>query len=490
MEQINQLIFIVYALVLLGILTSTLGQDNASSPLIAGGYWSSSLLLRASSLFTWAALPIFGEFLLDVANGAYLASSVTLCLLFRSWNAKINARLLVFLMLCWIFVMVAFHFLRLQPDSFAQRVMLVTIPIILLESWQIYELVRQLRSDKSFTLRILIVSVFLQAVLAFLRMSVTWFNHDDSVANILQQKSSIAFMFIANMSANLLCYVMVSSLLFQKLWKSASNSLNEILQKTRDLKSAQQEKEEMEELNSALEVLLAEKNQFVKKLTMSEKLSNMGTMVSSLAHEINQPLGAIRLNTDFLEQRLMKNGDLVRYQDILSRIQHDGERAANTITKLRHFFYSGSGEFELFNLSVLIKDVVAIASPEANSRKVSLIADVPKDAMVNGDPSQLQMVILNLLNNAMEALRANSGEKIVHIRLSRLSQSTEVEVIDNGPGVANVVQLFELFNTTKESGMGVGLWLSRSIMELHGGNITVVNPGEAGAIFKLRFPNP
>lgn len=490
MEQVNQLIFIVYALVLLGILTSTLGQDNASSPLITSTYWPASLLFRAASLIFWAALPIFGGALLDFANGAYLASSIALCLLFRSWNAKINTRLWVLLMLCWALVMIAFHFLRLQPNSFAQRVILISTPICLLESWQIYELVKQARNDKSFALRVLIVAVFLQVALAFLRMFVAWFDRDDSVVNILQQKSSTAIIFIANMSANLLCYVMVSSHQYQKLWKAATNSLHDLMQKTRDLKSTQQEKEQIEGLNRALEVLLAEKNQFVKKLTMSEKLSTMGTMVSSLAHEINQPLGAIRLNTDFLEQRLTKNGDLMRYQDILSRIQHDGERAANTITKLRHFFYSGGGEFELFNLSALIEDILVIASPEANSRKISLTVDLPKDAMVNGDPSQLQMVILNLINNAMEALRVNSGEKLVHIRLKRMLQSIEVEVIDNGPGVPVVTHLFELFHTTKESGMGVGLWLSRSIMELHGGNITVVNPGKAGAIFKLHFPKP
>lgn len=242
--------------------------------------------------------------------------------------------------------------------------------------------------------------------------------------------------------------------------------------------------------NLTLEEILEEKNELMRTLSLSAKANSMGTMLGAIAHEINQPLGAIRINAEMLLALIRKSGDREGFQEALEHILQDNERAAVVVSSLRKFFIKGSSEFVSVDLSELIGDVYRILLPEARLHGVNLRAEIEPALMVKADLNQLQMVALNLINNAMDAVEGLAGEKNISIRLYQQDKRVILEVSDNGPGVPSdrVATIFELFNTTKEFGMGMGLWLSRAIMDSHEGTISLLKGSANETLFQVSLP--
>jgi signal transduction histidine kinase len=242
--------------------------------------------------------------------------------------------------------------------------------------------------------------------------------------------------------------------------------------------------------NKTLEEILEEKNALMRMLSLSAKANSMGTMLGAIAHEINQPLSAIRINTELLMTLNRRSGDREGFQEPLEHILQDNDRAAVVVSSLRKFFVQGSSEFSSLNMSTLVSDARRILLPEARLHGVDVLEEIEEDLWVKADQNQLQMVVLNLINNAMEALASVSGEKRVVIRLYQREKNIFFEVSDNGPGVSSdrIATIFELFHTTKEKGMGMGLWLSRAIMDSHDGSIKLLKGPENETLFQVSLP--
>jgi signal transduction histidine kinase len=242
--------------------------------------------------------------------------------------------------------------------------------------------------------------------------------------------------------------------------------------------------------NKTLEDLLEEKNALMRTLSLSAKANSMGTMLGAIAHEINQPLGAIRLNTELLMTLNRRSGDREGFQEPLEHILQDNDRAAVVVSSLRKFFVKGSSEFSSLDMSALVSDAHRILLPEARLHGVNIHAEIEEDLWVKADQNQLQMVVMNLINNAMDAVAGVSGEKLVFIRLYHRENRIIFEVSDNGLGVPSdrSATIFELFHTTKEKGMGMGLWLSRAIMDTHEGSIKLLKGPENETLFQVSLP--
>jgi len=242
--------------------------------------------------------------------------------------------------------------------------------------------------------------------------------------------------------------------------------------------------------NKTLEDLLEEKNALMRTLSLSAKANSMGTMLGAIAHEINQPLGAIRLNTELLMTLNRRYGDREGFHESLEHILQDNERAAIVVSSLRKFFMKGSSEFSPLDMSSLVTDAHRILLPEARLHGVNVRAEIEKDLWIKADQNQLQMVVMNLINNAMDAVASVSGEKFVFIRLFHGENKIFLEVSDNGLGVQSdrIATIFELFHTTKEKGMGMGLWLSRAIMDSHEGSIKLLKGPENETLFQVSLP--
>jgi len=225
----------------------------------------------------------------------------------------------------------------------------------------------------------------------------------------------------------------------------------------------------------------------------ASRLAIAGELTASIAHEINQPLGAILASADAAEMILKAGGD--RREDltrIISRIRRDDLRASDVIRKLRVLLAKHEPERERFDLGLMINDVAKLLEAEGHRREVALeVRPLQADAMVVGDPVQLQQVLINLILNAMEAVADMPPDRrSVVVDTARDGDSVSVSVRDRGQGIAadNLPKIFESFFSTKQKGMGLGLSIARTIVEAHGGRIQAENGLVHGAVFRIELP--
>ena len=229
------------------------------------------------------------------------------------------------------------------------------------------------------------------------------------------------------------------------------------------------------------------------ELAYVSRLSVAGEMASALAHEVNQPLTAIvAYARGCLRLLQMPTPEPAMLYEGIASVLEQGERAGEIICRLREFVCSGESRRTTVEVSKFIEAGVALAQVEATQNgvtiKVRLAQGLPP---VRADRIQIEQVLLNLLRNATEALLADTCERREILIEARRPGDDVVEITvgDTGPGVAEdvVAHLFDPFVTTKEHGMGLGLSISRSIIEAHGGRLRLV-PRSGGALFALTLP--
>jgi len=218
------------------------------------------------------------------------------------------------------------------------------------------------------------------------------------------------------------------------------------------------------------------------------RLTAMGEMASTLAHELNQPLSAI---SNYLKgsRRLIADGAderAVMMRDALDKAADQAMRAGQIIRRLRDFVSRGESERRVENITKLVEEASALALVGVKDRGIRVTFQFdPSVGMVLADRVQVQQVLLNLIRNAMDAMEATSARDLAVSVMPAGDSHVRVSVADTGSGIEPEVaeQLFQPFITTKRHGMGVGLSISRTIVEAHGGRIWVEpNPG-GGTIF-------
>jgi C4-dicarboxylate-specific signal transduction histidine kinase len=228
-----------------------------------------------------------------------------------------------------------------------------------------------------------------------------------------------------------------------------------------------------------------------EELAHALRVTTLGELATSLAHEINQPLAAIASNAQAAQRRLGGGLD-PEIPEMLHDIRADAQRAAQVIRRLRVLFKKEHGERLPVDVAEVIKEVVALLHKDLERHRITLeVALQPDVPRVLGDVVQLQQVLLNVLVNASEAMAGTSGRRELRVAAAvREPGVLSITVRDSGPGVApaELERIFERFVTTKPQGLGMGLSISRSIIEAHGGRIWATpNPG-GGLIMHIELP--
>jgi signal transduction histidine kinase len=231
-----------------------------------------------------------------------------------------------------------------------------------------------------------------------------------------------------------------------------------------------------------------------REVIRMNRVSTANVLSSSIAHELNQPLGAILSNTE-AAQLLLKaeSPDLAQINEILSDIVRDEQRAGDIILGLRNLL-NNRAETDLrpSDVNDTIRDVVRIVSPEVASRGVVLRTVLaPEALLVRSDQIHLQQVLINLVMNGMDAMEDEPKPHHLTIRTRQSAESgaVEVRVSDSGKGIPedDITRIFEAFVTTKPKGTGLGLPIARTIVESYGGDIWAENR-QRGAVFCFRLP--
>ena len=220
----------------------------------------------------------------------------------------------------------------------------------------------------------------------------------------------------------------------------------------------------------------------------------MGELSASIAHELNQPLGAIHNNAGAAELLIKASPPkLQEVAEILADIKRDDQRASDIIARIRKMLRKTEFEVREMDLNETIEETIKMLLAEASAKGVSLKSDLEAGlGKVIADRVEVQQVILNLVLNAMDAVHDQPADRrVLTIRSMRInSKEAEVSVVDSGPGIPerSLTDIFDPFVTTKQGGMGLGLAISRTIVEAHGGQIRAENRPDGGAAIHFTLP--
>jgi PAS domain S-box-containing protein len=219
----------------------------------------------------------------------------------------------------------------------------------------------------------------------------------------------------------------------------------------------------------------------------------MGELAAAIAHEVNQPLTAIVTNSQFCLRRL--DGATSKPDELraaITAIVNDSTRASGVISRIRGLLMKGSPDRTELHINRIIQDVTSLMRKEFTRNRVSLRADLASDLpQVPGDPVLLQQVLINLIMNAIEGTISSTGvRREIVIRSAKNRDGVLVQVQDSGSGIEPELadRIFEPFFTTKPKGIGMGLSISRSIIESHGGHVGII-PSSTGALFEFTLPS-
>jgi len=237
-----------------------------------------------------------------------------------------------------------------------------------------------------------------------------------------------------------------------------------------------------------------ETNEYRERLAHVDRLNIIGEMASGIAHEINQPLAAIAMysnwSLNFAKQELPQQEKL---KDVLTKMNNQSHRAAAIIDHVREFSRKGMGSYETVDCNRLIKNICVFADVEASMRGAVIMQDLSQEpCMAAVDSVQIEQVTMNLLRNGMDAMEGFGHKRGTEIIVrSRIEQhSIRISVVDCGIGLSGdaVETLFQPFSSTKKSGMGLGLSICKSIVDAHGGRIGFHSLLAGGTEFYFLLP--
>ncbi len=223
------------------------------------------------------------------------------------------------------------------------------------------------------------------------------------------------------------------------------------------------------------------------------RVTTMGELTASLAHEVNQPIAAAVTDANTCLRWLNRDHPNVEEaREAASRTVKDATRAAEIISRTRLLFKKGTPQWELVDVNDIIRDMVALMRNEITRHSISVRSELAEDTpQITGDRLQLQQVLMNLMVNAIDAMKDANGTRELAIKSQRTdNEQLMVSISDTGVGLPpeQADKIFDAFFTTKPHGTGMGLRISRSIVESHGGRLWAADNSPRGASFHLTLP--
>jgi len=486
MLDVNTISFLGFALLILGLSISAFLDLKVNSQMT--NYWRGSLVLIAAGYSFFATAPFVDKFFLTLANTSIFAAGVTLGFLFRRWNTTISNRLKIISISAVFIFFFLFEYTRIN-GTFQQRVVLIMSVLSVCVIWHIYELARLQKNEPSFFGKLLVAFSLLSLIFYWIRIFVVTRGADPSYIDLFSENVISFGTRWGVMAADVLTFIAINGYYMEKAWSSEKNALNMELIALTKINTLNQELINAEHLNNELSLVLLEKNRLLTSLSSSVKSSRAGIMASSFVHEINQSLTAIRLNAEFLVAVADKPPDDLFVKNNLNFLIKDVDKITEIIENVKRVFHNNQTEFKDLILASIVESGVEFIKDECELKNIDLTVNVDSQLIVRGNQSQLEMVVLNLLNNAIDSLDAFEGKRSIVIASSQVDGNIHLIFEDSGIGVPLELQekIFDLFRTTKNDGMGFGLWLSRAVMDNHRGSLTLDNDYSDGARFVIKF---
>ena len=475
MKLLISIYFFILAIIQMGLFFGIYHYYRSQNLLKPSLYWMSSLLVSVVGLFVFGAGVITiqnianPEFNFTVANSFFYVAALLQALFCQSLNREVSRRAKIFASASVLLFIPAFEYMRLY-GTFEIRTAAMAAIASIFYCWQIYELAIKRKASPSKQLFYMQCASFAEIFFAIGRFfilvaSAFTITHVEQIPQIL-----ILFT-ISQLVMNTLSYIAIGSYWAEQIAKANAQSTHE---------------------NQEIKSLLKERDILIGTLLKANKTAGTGALSASIAHELNQPLGASSLNIQFLQKKLSEGSLSPELQkEILDSLLVDNQRAAGIIRSLRSVFADEKLASTKIDIAELIDLVLTIASPEIAKQNIQMVLKLEQNLFVTANKGELQQVLLNLVNNAIDALKnLDKAEKKITILGRHVGSDIQISVADSGLGIDLEVQshMFELLSTTKSSGMGIGLWLCKHIVMRHGGSIWFESSPEKGATFFVSLP--
>ncbi len=476
MKLLIALYFFILATIQLGLLLGIYHFHRSQTDLRPNRYWMSSLVtnILALLIFGGGILVIQGlerpEFNFTVANSLFYIAAIFQLLFCKSLNGPISQRMQYGFALSVIIFVATFEFLRAYGNYEIRTAFMCVIAAIFF-SWQIAMLRHKRRSAPSQQLMYLQYATAVELSLALGRLGVLG-STTLTISQVEQIPQLLILLTIAQLVINTLSYIALGGYWAEKVALANTKSKSE---------------------NDDIKALLSERESLISQLLKANKTAATGALSASIAHELNQPLGASFLNIQFLQKKLAEGSlSAEQNQEVLAALLSDNQRAATIIRSLRSIFSDGKLDIEQVELGELIEAVLKITKPEIQSKNIQVILRLSSKSLVDVHRGEIQQVFLNLINNAIQALDISTvALRTLKVESYDVAGGIELLVIDNGPGIPAETKshLFELLaGSDKKSGMGLGLWLCEHIISRHGGRISYQDAPGGGAQFTVFLP--
>ncbi len=482
MQELNQIFFFIFSLAFLGVYlgTANFRLSNAES---SDKFWQGYLLLRSASFFTWGITPWVGPWLVSVANLLFFSSAVLLGLLFRSWNKFISKLENVVAIVISLLIAGNLEYIRQIGGSLNDRIFIASLAALILSSWCFYELLILWKKNKNKLIALIAFLTLMHIVIMGVRMLVIKTTYIDIGLNIIvSEKLSTTLFTWASFGTHLLICIFITAYLFRVLYEKQ-------LITNQNLKNSLTN-------NSLMNNLLEEKESLLNNLLSINKTSTAGALTASIAHELNQPLGANQLHLDYLKS-INGKGEVNKdeFENTIEQIRANNNRASEIIKTLKRIFSDEINYKDCIALDEQFSDIKKLTAIELKKFKIDLKIFLNGNYKIQMGSTEFKQVILNIINNSINAFnQANTLNRVIKIHASQIHNHVEIRVADNGPGInpALLNDIFGMMITNRNEGMGLGLWLSRHIISNRDGEIrhekTVPGPG-ATIVIKLPIFN-
>lgn len=472
MQALNQLFFGLFSLILAGLFLGTFRIQATGTHVHFREYWLLSVGLRALAFAIWSMAPFIGLPFLTLAAACFLGSAACLAILFRSWNRVVERHVIIIVLIALIIATLIFEFFRQQPDSFVFRMNVITFSSMVVSIWELAELREKIKKESTYLLKAIFGITFAQVAMTIFTAVMSNIYTPVNITHAAENQSQSLLVMWVTLSLHLIIYMFIGSYLYQKL------VINE---------------DKISKEKEIIENLLVERNALINTLMLANRAASTGALSATLAHELSQPLAATMINGKLLQKIVEKiELDNAEFSQIIENIITDNRRASNIVFSLKNIFKQAKIELEKIDFVQALEELRPILMPQLKVKGVKLISRINYSPLIDINVSEFHQVIVNIANNSVEAMESvNTPEKCIVLESRRNESMLEIIITDNGPGIPAELHdsLFELMKTTKESGTGLGLWLSKHIIEQrHGGKIRFSPSVVHGAEIIIELP--
>jgi len=471
MKLLIAIYFFILAIIQMGLFFGIYHYYRSQSHLRPSLYWMSSLLISVAGLIIFGTGVITiqnienPQFNFTIANTLLYVAAMLQGLFCQSLNQAISKRVKIIAAVSVLIFITVFESMRLYGTFESRTAMMATIASIFY-CWQIYELGKKRKITPSKQLLYMQYANFAEIFFAIGRFIILVASAF-TIREVHQIPQMLILFTIAQLVMGTLSYIAISGYWAEQITAANMNATQESM---------------------STKKLLEERELLIASLLKANKTASTGALSASIAHELNQPLGASSLNIQFLQKKL-NEGDLSPdlQKEILDSLLSDNQRAAGIIRSLRSVFADEKIGSTKVDIAELIDLVLTITRPEIAKQNIQVVLKLESNVFVKANQGELQQVLLNIINNAIDALKSTEQvDKKITIRTERSDSGVQLSIADNGSGIDTNVQthMFELLATTKGSGMGIGLWLCKHIVMRHGGSIWFESfPGKGTTLF-------